>query len=174
MKIKTAVNRIYWRFGGNENKHPFPVNAEDVEAYTALKDYVKYTQEQQYQQNELFAKLYTYLFMKIMENDKTTILDTEARKKIYSLLKKPLFQVVEDFQASLNESEMYSLYDDLGIDLKHPLERSEEETIQYTNKLNEAVREPETMKRFTGKAWDFETVKDMVEAEVNQAINFFK
>jgi hypothetical protein len=174
MKIKTAINRIFWRFGGNENKKPFPVNQEDVNAYNSIDEYIKQAEKQQCQQNENFAKLYTYLFMKILENDKSTVMDNLARKKIYSLLKKPLYQVIEDFKNSLNDSEQYEALEASGASLKHPLLINEQETADSVEKLKEFVKTPENKSKLLGEVWDFETVKECIEAEINQALNLFK
>ncbi len=174
MKIKTAINRIFWRFGGNGNKKPFPVNQEDVNAYNAIEEYIQQAEKKQYQQNENFAKLYTYLFMKILENDKSTVMDNLARKKIYALLKKPLFQVVEDFKDSLNDSERYEVLKAAGINLRHPALKSEQERYIDIEKINEAIKTPENKSRLLGEVWDFETVKNCIEEEINQALNLFK
>lgn len=173
MRITQAVNRIFWRFGGNDNKRPFPVNELDVEAYNSIKNFVKKQQAIQYEKNENFAKLFIYIYMRKLEQDGSTIFDNQAREKIYKILQKPLFQVVEDFQVSLNDSEAYEFKNSLGLSKEHPAIRSEQRSEEDKEILFEACKTPDNLKRLTGEVWDYDTVKDLVEKEISQAINLF-
>lgn len=172
--IRKAVNRIFWRYGGNGNKKPFPVNQEDVDSYSKVKDYVKQTENQVFQNNEAFAKLYIYLTMKINEADKTSVYDPNARRKIGNLLKRPMNLIIEDFKNSMNDSEMYELLDSAGIEIKHPALKNDKETASDTEKLKEALREPENIAKIKSEVWDFETVADCLEADVNRALLDYK
>jgi len=174
MKIKQALNRVFWRFGGNNNKHPFPVNQDDVDSYNAIEDYITKKEKEQFTNQELFAKLYIYLYMKILENEKTTIMDLHARKKIYNLLKKPMAQVIQDFTQSLNDSEAYSLLDSLGVDSSDSRKETEQINKLVKEKLKEAVKTSENVSKLLGEVWDYDFVADCLESEVNQAINLFE
>lgn len=172
--VTKALNRIFWRFGGNGNKNPFPVNQGDLDALQELSDYVEETQKQQYEQNELFAKLYIYLSQKIMETDKSTVFETNHRRKIGNLLKKPLSQIVNDLTDSLNDSEQYALLQDAGCDFKHPALRIEGETTKQTQKLNELLRTPKNALKLSRQVWNYEQVNEAIIAEVNHIINLSK
>lgn len=174
MKISKALNRIGWRFGGNDNKNPFPVNENDIEAFNVIADYVEEAQKKQYEANELFAKLYVHNFTKILERDGATVFENRARDLIGGILKMPLEQIIENLQKSLNESEHYGLFKDAGVSLKHPALRSEGETKQGMKKLNEMLKNDENLKKFKGNVWDYDTVSNAVVSEVNQMINLYK
>jgi uncharacterized membrane protein YgaE (UPF0421/DUF939 family) len=172
--IKKAIDRIFWRFGGNGNKKPFPVNDKDIEAYNHIEKYFQETQKQQYEANELFAKMYIYTAMKIMENDKSTVYDKNHQKKIGNLLKYPLSQLIENLAQSLNDSEMYSLLEDAGHDFKHPALRKEGEPPECMEKLQTLLKEPKNANKLYGKAWTYEKVKDPIMDEINNLINLYK
>jgi hypothetical protein len=175
MTTKQALNRIFWRFGGNDNSNPFPINEKDIEAFNALYDEHIERQKKQFHSYSLFAKLYTYQYMKILENDRSTVKDNFARKKIYNLLKKPLPQIIEDFQKSLNDSEQYGLLETINEgEVKHPATQTEAEKATNFEKLEKLLKDPENQCKFDGEVWDYKTVQELVEAEVNQAINKFQ
>lgn len=169
MEIIKATQRLAWRFTEAVKRKSFVVNQNDIDALNIVGEYVERTQKEQYVNNELFAKLYVYLFMKVLENDKTTVFDNNARRKIGNLLKKPLIQIIEELKNSLNESEQYGFSKELGV--KHPSLRTPEETIEENKKLAQAVKNPDNLKRLAGEVWDLETVKTAIEADVNFMIN---
>jgi hypothetical protein len=170
MKIKKAVNRIFWRFGGNNNKHPFPVNEEDIEAYNSIREYVKQTEQQQFADNQLFAKMFILMYMKILEKDGGNVFENHARRKICQFLKKDLSEIMQLFTDFLNESEQYDFIKGLGIELKHPALTSEEETVTNTKRIKEALKKPENESKFSKKVFEYEMVRDCLISEVNQAI----
>lgn len=174
MNIKKSINRIFWRFGGNGNKNPFPVNQLDADALNEIIEYVDQKEKQQYEANELFAKLYIYIYQKILENDNSTVMDKEPRMKIYNLLKKPLTQVIDNFKDSLNNSERYELLEELNIDLKHPALQNEERSSNDIENLKEAIKDPEKLNQLAGEVWDYETVSEILQTEINQAINYHR
>lgn len=170
-----ALNRIYWRFGGNNNANPFPVNENDIEAFNLLYDDYNRRQKEQFHDYTLFAKLFIYLYMKILLNDGSTIEDGFARRKIYNLLKKPLSQIIEDFQKSLNESGQYAFLNKItGVEEKDHALQTEAEKAANLRKLEEMLKDPENRIKFFGDVWDYDKVQMLAEAEVNQAINYFK
>lgn len=173
MDIRKAINRIYWRFGGNGNTKPFPVNQGDVDAFNSINEYFEATQSKQYESNELFAKLYIYLFTQNLEHYKTTVYDNEIRKKIGSILDKPLFQLIEELQESLNQSELYTLFKDAGTTQKHPALKTEEEINQDNDALS-TVSIDKVVDCIENKVWTYETVRDVMTAEVNNMINLHK
>lgn len=174
--VTKAIQRLGWRFSEALKKpdNSFKINANDITALQELDAYVVETQKQQFKDHELFAKLYIYLMMKVNEADKTSVYDTNARRKIGNLLKKPLENIIEDFRASMNDSELYELMEEIGIEMKHPALKTEQQSTAEATKLNEALKAPENMDRLTGEVWDFKTVADCLEADVNQAINYYE
>ena len=170
MEVKKAIEKIAWRF----LKGNFTPNKNDQDAINDIIDYFNQTQNKQFEANELFAKMYIHTAMKIMESDGTTVFENSHRKKIGNLLSKPIDQIIENLQKSLNDSEQYGLLKDAGHDFRHPALRIEGETRETIKKLNELLKTHENIERLTGEVWDFDTVKTAIEVEVNQMINLHR
>lgn len=165
MDIKKSINRIAWRFGSNGNKNPFPVNQNDIDAFNEIVRVVKDHQKQQFKQNELFAKLYIFLYMRIIAKHQATVMDTLPRKELYRVLERPIEHLIEMFRNEMNDSDMYASFDKVGIDLKHPAQVSAEEKASNLEK----------MKNFKhSEIWDYETTKECLEIEINNALNLNK
>lgn len=165
MTTDKALNRIFWRFGGNDNKYPFKVNETDVEAYNTLNEYVHDTQKKIVQYNPLFAKLYIYMVMKIMEQKRTTVFDNVARKQIGNILKMPIEQLIENLTDSLNESDLYELFQNEGVIMKHPALRTDQE-----NEHNKETVSNITPEQIQQKPWNYQDVNEAIIAEINLMI----
>ena len=168
--IREAIKRIGWRLSNG----PFEVNRNDIEAFNDISVFVEKAQKKQFEHNELFAKMYIYTAMKIMENDNSTVFDANHRKKIGNLLALPLDQIIENLTDSLNDSEQYGVLKDAGLDLRHPALLKTSERADNMDKINEALKTPLNEERLFGKVWDFEAVKNGMIAEVNNMINLHR
>ncbi|SHG34890.1 hypothetical protein SAMN05444483_10992 [Salegentibacter echinorum] len=176
METKKALQRLGWRFSEaiKKSDNSFHINSNDLEALKAINRAIQEHQKQQYEHNELFAKLYIYLFQKILENDNATVMDKEPRRKIYNLLKKPLHSIISDLTQSLNDSERYEVLEKAGALMDHPAIESNEKRINSTKAMQRALKDNENTQKFLGDVWDYETVSEIVQTEINQAINIFK
>jgi hypothetical protein len=171
MNIIKALDRIGWRFGLN-NKKPFPVNQNDIDAFNAIAEYVDRTHKQQFTDNELFAKLYIMAYAKMVEHFKTDILNHEPRKQMMKLLDRPMEMIIQDFTDRLNDSEMYFMVEEvIGGVLKHPITLSEEQIGTNIEKIKEAFRNDENVKVIVDDVWKYEDVKECLVAEVNHVLN---
>jgi len=63
MKIETAANRLYWRFG---NKKSFTPDQTDLEALNSLVDWINGQQKIVLRDQQLFAKLYIHSLKELM------------------------------------------------------------------------------------------------------------
>lgn len=170
MKIKDAIQRFVWRFG----KGTFTPNQNDVEALNEVINYYNATEKQQYEANELFAKLYITMYGVYLKHYKSTVFDTRARGQMHKILDKPLIQIIEDFKDVLNNSEFYYLMNDSGIDLRGQTLKLSEQKEKEVQTIQEKIKDPENALKFTGDVWDIETVTENVIAEVNNAINLYR
>ena len=171
MNIIKALDRIGWRFGLN-NKKPFPVNQNDIDAFNSIAEYVDRTNKQQFQDNELFAKLYIMAYAKMVEHFKTDIFDKEPRKQMMKLLDRPMEMIIQDFTDRLNDSEMYFMVEQvIGGVLKHPIALSEEQMGTNIEKIKEAFRNDDNVKVIVDDVWKYEDVKECLVAEVNHVLN---
>ncbi len=176
MDINKAVQRLGWRFDQASKRpdHNFHINENDLEALKTIDAFVVKDQKKQYNNQKLFAKLYIYNLTELIEYYNTTIFDPLPRRRIQEILRQSLPELTEKLKETLNDSEKYELMQEIGIDLKHPLIRSNEETGNDLDKLQEVLVNPENKKRLLGEVWDSETVNDCIETEVNKIINLLE
>lgn len=175
MDINKAVQRLGWRFDQASKRpdHSFAINQNDLDALKSIDAFVVKNQKEQLKNQELFAKLYINNLTELIEHYNTSIFDPIPRRRIHGILRQSLQELTEKLKDTLNDSEKYELMKEIGVDLKHPLLRSEEETDKDLDKLHGALNDSENRKRLLGEVWDYETVKDCVEKEVNSAINSY-
>lgn len=108
MNIEKALDRIRWRFS---NGKAFMPNVNDVEAFNYLVDYVEQKEAQTLRDNALFAKLYIWVYGQFLSHYKATVFDSIPQKELNKLLDLPLADHVKRFTDSLNDSELYSIFD---------------------------------------------------------------
>ena len=175
MDINRAVQRLGWRFekASKRSDHRFNINQNDLDALKIIDAFVVKQQKEQLQNQELFAKLYINNLTELIEHYNTNIFDPIPRRRIHGILLQPLHKLTKKLKDTLNDSEKYELLNEIGVDIRHSLLRSEEETVKNLDTLQGAFDNSENKKRLLGEVWDFETVKDCLEQEVNSAINLF-
>ena len=174
MEIRKAINRIGWRFGGNDNKHPFPVNETDIDAYNSISDYVEETQKGQFRNNELFGKLFILAYAKMIEHYKTDVFDDIPRKAMYKLLDRPIEKIIEDFTQRLNDSGKYAFIESVQGQIKHPATLSEARRSLSTQQMKNALKNAENVDLLIEDVWKVEDVKEFLTIEVNNALNILK
>ena len=169
--IQRSIDRIKWRLS---KPKAFTPNMNDAEACNELIEYVNDKQKEQYHNYELFAKLYIYLFTKVLMNDKTSVFDNSARRKIGNVLKKPISQLIQELTDELNFSEMYVKLEDAGFKMKYDVMLTDEERIS-NDKINKEIAEnKEKIDYICNNAWEFETIEPIIIAEVNAMIELHK
>ena len=85
----------------------FAPNQEDIDAMNEIIEYVDRKEKQQLVDNQLFGKLYIYLYMEFIKYYKTTVFDPIPQVELNEILDKPIKAIVSDFKDALNESELY-------------------------------------------------------------------
>ena len=158
-----ALERIGWRFSQGK---AFKPNDNDINAYNELVDYYEKTSNEIYNANELFAKLYIYVYMRLLERRQATVMDKGTRKRMYDMITKPMPNIIQEFTQSLNASEFYSLCDGLDIEAR---KHTSESKIKEDSKKLENVKDKAALK---GQIWDEATVSECLMQEVNQAIEY--
>lgn len=171
MKIEKAIQRIGWRFGNNNNKNPFPINTEDAEAFNSIVEFVETHNKRQYRNNELFAKLYIFVYSRFISKYEATIIDAEPRKQLHRILKKPLSYWIEEFKNRMNDTEQYVIIRELVGELKHPALLNEKERYVSSDKIQEFLNNPDKMEVITGEVWDYENTEALLSKEINSIIN---
>lgn len=173
MEIDKAVQRLGWRFqqAAQKSDHSFVINQNDIEALKAIDAFVVKKQKINYQKHELFAKLYINYVTELTDHYGTTLFDPIIRRRMYGILRQPMQQLIEKALNSLNDNGKYQLFKEYGIELKHPVIRSEEETARNMEKLKDALTDPVNMQKFMGEEWDYKMVANLFEKDINRAIN---
>ena len=157
MTITKAIERISWRF-----KNHIKSNKTDQEALNAVVSFVNTKHKKQLQDNEMFAKVYIFMYAYFIKHYNTDIFDSIPQKELHRYLNQPLESIIERFKDRLNEQEMESMFREKGIKIKHP--------ATETKKKRE-----DTLKKFTRKdfddVWDYETVSEHLETMINLTLN---
>ena len=167
MTIKKAIEHLVWKYQNKWN----PTQA-DADALNTIMKFVEDHHKKQIQDYQLFAKLYIMVYAQQLEHYKTTVFDDIPKRVMKGYLDKPVTYFIELFTKRLNESERYSLFEEIGIELgTHPAIKSEIDKENETNILQNALKDKDNLDRFKGEIWDYETVKDCIEMDINNVIN---
>lgn len=169
MTIKKAVNHFIFKF----NK-VWKITPKDREALTEIMQFVEDKHKYQFNNHQLFAKLYVMVYAQFLEKYNTTVFDDIPVKELTRYLDQPLERIIQRFTDKLNESELYGLFDEIGIEMKHPALVSQEQKDKDTSKIQKAIKDKDNFDRFTGQVWDYQTVKENLETQINHTINLIK
>jgi hypothetical protein len=137
MTPNNALKHFEWKF-----KNHWKPTQKDVDAYNTLYKYVKDTSEKQLKENELFAKLYIFLYGEFLVYYRQTVFDKTARKELNRILDTPMSEIVERFVKIANDQETFDRMKEAGIDIdKHPVLKSDEENERekFTKEMLEPV-----------------------------------
>jgi hypothetical protein len=99
MNISKSLDRLKWRFSKPE---AFTPNLNDVEAYNELATYCEMKMKQTLIDNQLFGKMYIYLFGRFCIYYKTDHADPIVQKELHKLLDKDLRILVQEFVEERN------------------------------------------------------------------------
>lgn len=104
MTPRQAIERFKWRFleSSKKDDKSFIINENDVKALISISDYYENESKRQIINNQLFGKLYIYLFGEFVKHYKCTVMDDIPQKEIHKLLDKDLRTIVQDLTDSLN------------------------------------------------------------------------
>jgi hypothetical protein len=195
MTITRAIEHLKWKYGNKWN--PTQTDAD------ALNTIIKFTEDKHKKQlhdYHLFAKLYVMVYAQFLDKYKATVFDDIPKKELTKYLNTPLENIIQRFTDKLNESELYTIFDLAGTtDFDHiHISRIEEiykekgyddvivkqKTEKIINQRKETSIELEKLLEnhqdikdylYKGKEiWDYETVKDNLEVDINNTINLLK
>lgn len=103
MTVQQSLQRIGWRFGTGK---PFTPNQYDIEAFNSLLEFVEEKQKKQITDNQLFGKLYIYLYGEFVTYYKATAMDSIPHKELNKLLEKDLRTIVTEVVDRLNLADL--------------------------------------------------------------------
>lgn len=168
MTIKSALSRIIWRVQGNG----WNANQNDQEAINTIIDFVNNKSKKQINDNQLFAKLFVYVYSNFLEYYKTTVFDKTPEKELHKILEKPLTQIIEDLKEQLNTSEMYEIKKELGLSTKHPATQTANDKAKDSN-IMEFLNNDQVVSLMSD-VWTYEDVESNVVSQINNALNTYQ
>lgn len=169
MTIKKAVDHFVFKFNT-----VWKVTEHDIKALETIMEFVEDKHKKQFNDYQLFAKLYVMVYAQFLERYNTTVFDEIPQKELHRYLEQPLERIIQRFTDKLNDSELYSLFKEIGVDMKHPALVSQAQSDKDTSKIQKAIESKDNFERFTGQVWDYETVKQSLVSQINNVINTIK
>lgn len=167
MTVKKAVDHFVFKL-----TKVWKATDQDAVAINTIMKFVEDKSKQQYQDYHLFAKLYVMVYAQFLKKYNATVFADIPRKELTKYLDTPLEHIIQRFVDRLNESELYSLFDELDVNMnQHPVLKTAEQKEQELNMLCEAVKDKDKLDQLTGVVWDYDTVKDNLQAQINDTIN---
>lgn len=172
MTIIKAVE--HFEFKLNPKNNIWKATKNDIEAYNTICDFVDNKNKKQLNDYHLFAKLYVMVYAQYLERYKGTIFDDIPKRELHQLIDKPISFFIKRFTKRLNESELYSLFNELNIKLEHPAVKTAKDKQKDLNALKTSLSQQNNKNRLFGDVWDYETVKENLELQINNVINKYK
>jgi hypothetical protein len=164
MTIEKAMQRIVWRVS-NGNYTP---NQNDVEAVTALSEWINRQKTEEIQKNRIFAKMYVYCFI----NELQFYQDIKfAQKKLHEILKTPVVELYENFKNKYNAVELNNFKKSLGFSNLHPLATSKEQSQKEADLIKE---NHEVIQKYVLGIWTTEKIQNGLNNQISEAINNYK
>lgn len=122
MTINKAIE--YFQFmvsNGHWKKSP-----KTVEAINCVMDFVEKKHKDQFNNHQLFAKLYITYYGELLKYYRTDVFDDIPQKELHKVLDRPLERIIEDFVKKATDIEQSLQYEVNGV-LKHPLQLSSDQ-----------------------------------------------
>lgn len=92
MTIKKAIEHLAWKF-----KNSWKPTPKDIEAFNEVAEFTETQLTKQYNDNQLFAKLYITLYGELLKYYNSTVFDKEPQKAIHQILDTPIETLIKKF-----------------------------------------------------------------------------
>ena len=150
MTIKKAIEHFEWKF---TNKWK-PTQA-DLNAYNTILNFVKDKHEQQYNNNQLFAKLYITFYGELIKYYNATVFDKEPQKALHQILDTSIETLIQKFLDKANLQEQT---------IKH----STKNGFKHPKQVDTSNIEPDAI------AMTYAEAKENLTTMINLALNSYK
>lgn len=100
MTIKKALEHFEWKLS---NK--WQPTEKDIEAYNEIVEFTETKLKQQYNDNQLFAKLYISFYGELIKYYDTTVFDNVPQKALHKILDTPMENLIQKFLDKVNLQE---------------------------------------------------------------------
>lgn len=119
MNISKSLQRLKWRFTTGK---PFSPNHNDVNALNEVIEYCGRKETDQIMDNQLFGKLYAYLYSEFVGHYHATTLSNIPQSELNKLLVKSTREIFQKSIDRLNEAEMeYCINNTGSLDSYKPI-----------------------------------------------------
>ena len=115
MNINKAIEHFKWSL---QNK--WKPTETDVEAINSIIKFTKEKHEKQYNDNQLFGKLYIYVLGEYINFYKSSVQSDLPQKELHKLLDRPINQIISEFTTKANDAERYLRLKEAGLSGEHP------------------------------------------------------
>lgn len=101
--MKFSIEKAVQRFGWNINQGRLKANENDINAYNTIVDYVEINQKKRTKDNELFAKLYIYVYGQFLIHYNSDVFNQEPKKELSKILFRSLDDCLSEFYSVINQ-----------------------------------------------------------------------
>lgn len=102
MSLSRSISRLKWRFSQGKS---FAPNQDDINALNEIMEFCSSKMEETFNDNQLFGKLYCYLFVQFVKYYKTTYDDPIPQKELNKLCDMDLGLLFQKLNDSLEQQE---------------------------------------------------------------------
>ena len=114
MTINKAIQHFQFKFKNNWNP-----TEKDIEAYNQIVEFTEAKLKQQYNENQLFAKLYISFYGELIKYYDTTVFDNVPQKALHKILDTPIETIIQKFLDKANLQEQ-TIEHRKANGIKHP------------------------------------------------------
>ena len=100
MTIKKAIEHFTWRFSNGLTPTP-----KDVEAINEIIEFTENTLNKNFDNQQLFAKLYITMYGELIKYFNASVFDKEPQKALHQILNTPLDAIIDKFVDKANLQE---------------------------------------------------------------------
>ncbi len=138
-------------------KNKFKPNRNELISFNTLAKFYEQNKKDNLQNNELFAKMFIFVYSHFLKYYKASVFDDIPQKQLYSLLDKPISYFITRLTDELNDSEIHQYL--------------KEKDIGFNRMTKEELKNID-IDKLTEKTFDEETVAEQMNAMINKFINY--
>ena len=150
MTIKKALEHFEWKLSNKWNP-----TTKDVEAYNEIIQFTEDKLQDQYKDNQLFAKLYITFYGELLKYYNATVLDKEPQKALHKILDTSIESIIHKFLAKANLQEQ-------------TVEHSTKNGFKHPKQVDTSDIKPDEV------AMTYQEAEDNLTAMINMALTKFK
>lgn len=166
MRPEKSIKRLIYRFE-QALKTPtksFKIYQEDIDSIKDLAELVAKQKEENISQNQLYFKLYVYLYTSFATHYSCGIDNSIIQKEINKILDRPLEFLIMEMVDVANLNHSIISMESLGIKSKHPLTRSDVENKIFSDNSD----------KVEFGSWDFDKIIEKLKTSINSTLNKYQ